>query len=78
MEQDGANVEQGQDELPADAPEQPKPVVDAQEDEVDAAKQYEPDLEIQLDADHDDAPLRMRSIGSLVEHAPVPAYFHSV
>jgi hypothetical protein len=72
MEQDGADVEQWQLELPAEAPEQLEPVADAQEGMVDEAEQFDIESEIQLDVDHDDAPLRLRSIGSIVGQAPVP------
>jgi hypothetical protein len=46
MEQDGADAEQWQLELPAGAPKQPEPVVDTQEDVVDVAEQFDPEPEV--------------------------------
>jgi hypothetical protein len=81
MEQEGADAGQWQIQSPVgateqidlviDAHEQIDPIIDAQEN-VDADEQVNPESEVQLDVDHDDAPLRVRSIGSIVGQTSVP------
>jgi hypothetical protein len=57
---------------PIGALELPQPV-DAQDDGLDLVLHDEPGFEIQLDVDHDDAPLTLRLLENIVGQAVVPS-----